>query len=87
VLCNDGKLWYPARVLYAMGWQKAKKTHGSLSGHGLTIGDCTHRVIAFQNYSKACVKCEMHVKKMKKLKTLDGRTCEQPQLLPPKLRW
>jgi hypothetical protein len=24
VICNDGKLRYPARVLYDMGWQKAK---------------------------------------------------------------
>jgi hypothetical protein len=25
VFCNDGKLRYPARVSYDMGWQKAKK--------------------------------------------------------------
>jgi hypothetical protein len=71
VTCEDGKLRYPVRVSYDMGWQKAAKTYDSLSGHGLMIGHCTNRVICFQNFSKACLKCELHHKKMKKLQTPD----------------
>jgi hypothetical protein len=67
--CEDGKVRYPARVSYDMGWQKAKKTYDSLSGHGLMIGECTKNVVAFQNYSKVCGFCERHVKKMEKAKT------------------
>jgi hypothetical protein len=71
VLHSDGKVRYPASVSYDMGWQKAKKTYDSLSGHGLMIGDRTKNVVAFQNFSKACLKCDLHRKNMSKLKTPD----------------
>jgi len=63
VVCGDGEPRYPVRVSYDMGWQKSAQTFDSLSGHGLMIGDGTKQVIAFQNYSKVCLKCKLHQKK------------------------
>jgi hypothetical protein len=64
VLCEDGKLRYPVHVSYDIGWQKSSKTYDSLWGHGLMIGSQTKRVICFQNYSKTCIKCEIHGKQI-----------------------
>jgi hypothetical protein len=58
VIGDDGMARYAVSISYDMGWQKAKKTYDS--GHRLMIGEQTNRVVAFQNYSKACVKCERH---------------------------
>jgi hypothetical protein len=70
-LDEDGKVRYPIDVSYDMGWQKAKKTYDSISGHGLMIGNATNNVVAFQNYSTSCGFCERHKKKMELLKTPD----------------
>ena len=70
-LCDDGVIRYPVSVSYDMGWQKARRTFDSMTGHGLMIGFQTQRVVCFQNYSKSCSKCEMHQKKMLKDKTPD----------------
>jgi hypothetical protein len=70
-LCEDGKVRYPVSVSYDMGWQKAKRTYDSISGHGLMIGANTKKVISFQNYSKSCSKCEIHEKKMARHNTPD----------------
>jgi hypothetical protein len=71
ITCDDGKIRHPIRVSYDMGWQKASRAYNSLSGHGLMIGESTNRVICFQNYSKACRKCQLHAKAIKKKKTPD----------------
>jgi hypothetical protein len=65
VMC-DGVAKYPCSVSYNMGWQKAAKTYDSLSGHGLMIGTRTNRVVASQNYSKACLICDLHSNAMTK---------------------
>jgi hypothetical protein len=70
-LHEDGTVRYPVNVSYDMGWQKAKKTYDSISGHGLMIGDNTKNVVAFQNFSTSCGTCERHIKKMEKHKTPD----------------
>jgi hypothetical protein len=59
----DGKVRYPINVSYDMGWQKAKKTYDSISGHGLMIGNATKNVVAFQNFSSACGFCSRNPKK------------------------
>jgi hypothetical protein len=92
VLCGDGKLRYPASVSYDMGWQKASRAYDSLSGHGLMIGERTKRAVAFKNFSKACLKCQLHQKKMKKLKTPDVPVKEHhcpkaPKEWKPRLPW
>jgi hypothetical protein len=61
-MCDDGKVRYPIDVSYDMGWQKAKKTYDSISGHGLMIGNTTKNVVAFQNFSSACGVCARHRK-------------------------
>ena len=71
VLCKDGKMRYPIGVSYNMGGQKCARTFNSLSGHGLMIGECTKRVVAFQTFSKVCRKCQIHHKKMKERQTPD----------------
>ncbi len=62
-MCDDGKVRYPVDVSYDMGWQKAKKTYDSISGHGLMIGNSTKNVVAFQNFSSACGFCSRNPKK------------------------
>ena len=49
-MCDDGKVRYLIDVSYDMGWQKAKKTYYSISGHGLMIGNATKNVVTFQNF-------------------------------------
>jgi hypothetical protein len=61
-LDEDGTVRYPLNVSYDMGWQKAKRTYDSLLGHSLMIGNATKNVVAFQNFSSACVCCDHHLK-------------------------
>jgi hypothetical protein len=63
-LQENGKVRYPVDVSYDMGWQKAKKTYDSISGHGLMIGNAMKNVVAIQNYSTACGVCDRHSKKL-----------------------
>jgi hypothetical protein len=72
VLTNNRIVKYPIHVSYDMGSQKSANTYYNLlTGHGLMIGSRTKTVVAYQNYSKACGICELHVKKMEKQETLD----------------
>jgi hypothetical protein len=71
VVMDNGTVKYPIHVSYDMGWQKVAKTYDSLTGHGLMIGTRTKTVIAYQNYSKVCGVCHLHVQKMEKEETPD----------------
>jgi hypothetical protein len=67
----DGRARYPMLVSYDMGWQKKSKTYDRLWGQGLMLGNRTKCVVYFKNYSKACIVCQKHAKKIDKDKTPD----------------
>ncbi len=71
ICCDNGMAKYPVSASYDMGWQKASKTYGSMSGQGLMIGHQTKGVIAVKNYSMACLVCQRHETTIEKNETPD----------------
>ena len=45
-------------VSYDMGWQKRGKGHNSLTGHGVTMGLATGKVLSYATRCKSCRVCE-----------------------------
>ena len=60
---RDKNGYIPIDVSGDGAWQTGGRRHDSISGHTMLIGKRSNKVVAYETYSKVCVKCSQAEKK------------------------